>query len=114
MVCSLCDRAAAVQVAVDARSAVINIRDNNFKLVARLKDARQQRLLLAAFARAERCGNSAQGLPPVTHKFDFEQRWLVNLQNGVCYPLSMAHTPIYRLQAQDLQEIRKMLNEQPR
>jgi hypothetical protein len=96
-------------VTVHPKSASVTIRDSKFDVVQELKDPKQIKLVQDAFLRAKRVGDTATNLKGATHKIDFSDRWLVDINSGEFAVLTKAVTDVYQLDAKDLAALKDIL-----
>ena len=96
-------------VVVHPKSASVTIRDSKFDVVQELKDPKQIKLVQDAFLRAKRVGDTATKLKSATHKFDFSDRWLVDINSGEIGVLTKVVTDVYQLDAKDLAALKSLL-----
>jgi len=88
-------------VVVHPNSASVTIRDWKFDVVQELKDPKQIKMIRDAFLRAKRVGDTTTKLKGATHKFDFSDRWLVDMENGEIGVLTKAVVGVYQLDPKD-------------
>jgi hypothetical protein len=96
-------------VVVHPKSAGVSIRDSKSDVVLELKDPKQIKLVQDSFLRAKRIGDTATKLKSPTHKFDFSDRWLVDIKSGEIGVLTKVVTDVYQLDAKDLAAIKSLL-----
>ena len=96
-------------VVVHPKGAGVTIRDPKFEVVHELKDPKQIKVIQDAFLRAKGVGDTTTKLKGGTHKIDFSDRWLVDLESGEIGVLTMAVTEVYQLDPTDLVTLRDLL-----
>lgn len=63
-----------------------------------------------AFLRAKRVGDTASSLKTPTHKIDFSDRWLIDINSGEIGVLSKAVTDVYQLDPKDLIVLKRLID----
>jgi hypothetical protein len=97
-------------VVVHPKSASVTIRDSDSGVVQELKDPKQIKLVQDAFIRAMHVGDTATKLTRATHKFDFSDRWLVDINSGEIGVLTKVVTHVYQIDTKDLAAIKSLLD----
>ena len=90
-------------------SAGVTIRDSKFDVVQDLRDPKQIKVVQDAFLRAKRVGNTGTHLKTPTHKIDFSDRWLVDINSGEIGVLTKIVTDVYQIGAKELVKLRGLL-----
>ena len=100
---------AGPSLVVHPNSAGVTIRDSKFVVVQDLRDPNQIKIIQDAFLRAKRVGDTSTKLKSPTHKIDFSDRWLIDLQSGEFGVLTKVATDVYQLDSKDLETLKDLL-----
>ena len=100
---------AGPSVIPDPKSASVTIRDDKFTVVQELKSPKQIKIVQDAFLRAKRIGDTASSSKTPTHKIDFSDRWLIDINSGEFRLLTKTVTDVYQLDAKDLIALKKTI-----
>ena len=105
--CGICD--AGPSVVTHPKSPSVRIRNDKFVVVQELKDPKQIKVVQDAFFRAKRVGDTASQLKTPTHKIDFSDRWLIDINSGEFRVLTKMVTDVYQLDAKDLIALKSLI-----
>jgi hypothetical protein len=106
--CAVCY--AGPVVAVHPKAKSVNIWDDKFVVVQELVEPKQIQIFQDAFRRAKRIRNNATEPVRATHKIDFAERWLIDIDSGELVVLSKAIVDVYVLDAKDLIAVRALID----
>ena len=106
-ICGICH--AGPSVAPPPKVNSVNVRGADFSLVKNVSDPKDLKLLQDMFLRAKRVGDTATMLKTPTHKIDFSNRWLIDINSGEIGVLSKGVTDVYQLDAKDLIALKGLL-----
>lgn len=109
MVCSaiVC---AGPKVVPHPKAGVVKVRDENFIVVYEFKTPQSIKLVQGIFLRAKKIGDTKAHFQNATHKMDFSDRWLIDINSGEIRVLSKAMVPVYRIEAGDLAELKGLIS----
>lgn len=88
----------------------VNVRNEDFELVYRITKPADIKLVQDMFLRAKKIGDTTTLLKTPTHKFDFSDRWLLDLNSGQFGVLTKVISPVYQLQPKDIETLTTLIN----
>jgi hypothetical protein len=91
------------------RAASVKVLDDKFVVVQEFKDSKQIKLAQSIFLRSKRVGGTQSYLKTPTHKIDFSDRWLIDINSGEIGCLSKKTMDVYQIDAQDLLVLRNLI-----
>lgn len=87
----------------------VRVLNNDFKIVCEFYDPAPIKVIQDAFLRARKIGKSNSFLIVSTHKIDFSDRWLLDLNSGKFQVLSKSIKNVYQLGPQDLKTLQHLI-----
>ncbi len=88
---------------------IVKVSSKDYSVIHKFKDAKDIALLQGIFLRAKKIGDTRSHLKKSTHKLNFSDSWLVDMNTGETGVLSKAHTPVYKIEPQDLKKLKRLL-----
>lgn len=92
------------------RVGIVAVRNSEFVVVHEFKDPKSIKFIQGVFLHAKKVGDTKTHLTKPTHKIDFSDRWLIDINSGEIRLLSKAHVAVYRIEGADLIEFKKQIN----
>lgn len=96
-------------VVPNPKAPTITVRNNKQVVVREFKDPQEIQLIQRMFLKAKKIGDTHTHLKTATHKIDFADRWLIDLDKGQIGLLSKEKTPVYQLHIDDLKALKKLI-----
>jgi len=87
----------------------VRVLNNDFKIVREFYDPAPIKIIQEAFLRARKIGESNSFSIASTHKIDFSDRWLLDLNSGKFHVLSKSIQNVYQLEPQDLETLQHLI-----
>ena len=89
---------------------VVKVSNKDYSAIYEFKEAKDIALFQGIFLRAKKVGNTRTHLKKTTHKINFSDSWLVDMNTGEAGVLSKTHMPVYRIAPKDLKVLKKLLD----
>ena len=96
-------------VVLHLNSKTVKVWNNEFEVVHEFRDHAQIKVIQDVFSRAKKIGNTSSYLKTPTHKIDFSDRWLIDLNTGEFGMLSKQVRDVYQLEAEDLEALKRLI-----
>jgi hypothetical protein len=107
LLCVMCW--AGPSVVVHPKTTSVKIWDDESAVLCELVEPKQIGVVQDAFRRAKRIRNNATQKVRATHKLDFADRWLIDIDRGEIAILTKAVTDVYKLDPEDLVAVRALI-----
>jgi len=102
---------AGPKVVPHSRTNAVNVSDGSSNLISTFDAPKDIKLLQDIFLRSTRVGSTKTHLKASTHKIDFSDRWLVDINTGEIGVLSKTVSDVYQLDESDLLTLRELIKE---
>jgi len=96
-------------VSIHENADGVTVRDNEFKVIGTISTPKQIAEVQRVFLNAKKIGTTKKQLINPSHKFDFSDRWLVDMSSGEFVLLTKQHTDIYQFSREDLERLKELL-----
>ena len=100
---------AGPKVVPHPKAGTVQIRNSKFVVVVELKDPKKIKLLQDLFRRSTRVGSTKTHLKTPTHKIDFSDRWLIDLQSGEFGILTKTVSDVYQIDMKEIATLKKLV-----
>lgn len=107
-----CIGLAGSKVVPHEKEPIVKVWDNKFKIVQEFEDPKQIGIVQGIFLRAKRVGDTSTHLKTSTHKIDFSDRWIVDLNSGEIAVLSKRVVTVFQIVDKDLIALRKLIKQE--
>lgn len=91
------------------KAPAVKIWDSKFVVVQEFSDPKMIKAIQDIFARSKRVGDTSSHLKTPTHKIDFSDRWLLEINTGEIGVLSKAIVDVYQVGPRDLKKLQKLI-----
>ncbi len=100
---------AGPEVVPNPKSPAVKVWDNNFVVVQEFKDPETIQMIQGIFLRSRRVGDTNSHLKTPTHKIDFSDRWLFDIESGEIGVLSKAVVDVHQVDPADLKSLKRLI-----
>lgn len=91
------------------KAPAVKVWNGKFVVVQEFKDPKTVKIVQDIFLRSKRVGDTSTHLKTPTHKIDFSDRWLLDVEKGEIGILSKTVVDVYQIESKDLKTLRKLI-----